>query len=154
MNRLKYHFDEVLKLGGEHRSPTTVREYYKRWRKEKSRAYCCDMVDCHFHTNPLEWRGRPLPPLILDHISGNREDNRPENLRLLCPACDSQNKETRGGANARKRTHFPDGSYYRKRANGTEDAVLKATSLGPTTTFGTPAASTTSPGSQSPSSDG
>jgi hypothetical protein len=45
------------------------------------------------------WNGRRLP-LILDHASGNARDNRVENLRLLCPNCDSQNDETRGGANA------------------------------------------------------
>jgi 5-methylcytosine-specific restriction endonuclease McrA len=37
---------------------------------------------------------------MLDHISGNPRDNSPENLRFLCPNCDSQNHETKGGANA------------------------------------------------------
>jgi hypothetical protein len=43
--------------------------------------------------------GKTLKP-ILDHVSGNSRDNSPENLRLLCPNCDSQNHETKGGANA------------------------------------------------------
>lgn len=33
-----------------------------------------------------EWRGQPLP-LHLDHINGDRTDNRLENLRILCPNC-------------------------------------------------------------------
>lgn len=45
------------------------------------------------------WRGRPLV-LRLDHISGNRRDNRLVNLRLLCPNCDSQS-ETFTGRNRR-----------------------------------------------------
>ena len=33
-----------------------------------------------------EWQGRPLG-LILDHINGVRNDNRVENLRVVCPNC-------------------------------------------------------------------
>jgi hypothetical protein len=36
-----------------------------------------------------EWNGKPLI-LRLDHVSGSRRDNRLENLRLICPNCDSQ----------------------------------------------------------------
>lgn len=36
-----------------------------------------------------EWQGKPLT-LRLDHKNGKRKDNRPENLRLVCPNCDSQ----------------------------------------------------------------
>jgi hypothetical protein len=35
------------------------------------------------------WLGEPIP-LELDHISGDRADNRLENLRILCPNCHSQ----------------------------------------------------------------
>ncbi len=36
-----------------------------------------------------EWRGQPIV-LHLDHINGVHNDNRLENLRLLCPNCHSQ----------------------------------------------------------------
>lgn len=36
-----------------------------------------------------EWQGKPLV-MRLDHINGIRNDHRLDNLRLLCPNCDSQ----------------------------------------------------------------
>lgn len=37
----------------------------------------------------LMWNNKPLV-LVLDHINGVNNDNRKENLRLLCPNCNSQ----------------------------------------------------------------
>lgn len=35
------------------------------------------------------WNGKPIV-MVLDHINGVNNDNRVENLRLLCPNCNSQ----------------------------------------------------------------
>jgi hypothetical protein len=41
------------------------------------------------------WNGRPIP-LELDHVNGRREDNRIQNLRILCPNCHAQTETYRG----------------------------------------------------------
>jgi len=41
------------------------------------------------------WLGEPIP-LELDHINGDRTDNRRENLRMICPNCHAQTPTYRG----------------------------------------------------------
>ena len=45
--------------------------------------------------NGVEWNGVEIP-LELDHINGDRYDNRLENLRILCPNCHAQTDTYRG----------------------------------------------------------
>ena len=135
---------KCLDMRFEKASRRTVWRHYLAWRNQREMPLRCDNVDCRFFSDPLEWNKKRLKP-ILDHKSGNSADNRPANLRFLCPNCDSQNIETRGGANARRIEQFPDGSYMAKRKSGTTDAFLRATSTAPATSFGTPSASSGSP---------
>ena len=56
--------------------------------------YKCALCNC----DPM-WKGKSLT-LVLDHTNGKRNDNRIENLRFLCPNCNSQ-EPTFAGRNIR-----------------------------------------------------
>lgn len=61
--------------------------------------------------------------MTLDHISGNREDNRTKKLRLLCPNCASQ-LETHGGGNIGRIRRLGRRAYEEKFHNGHQDATV------------------------------
>ena len=67
--------------------------YLKRLLIEvKNREYKC--AECNLES----WRGKDLK-LQVDHINGIHHDNRPENLRFLCPNCHSQTNTFCGAGN-------------------------------------------------------
>ena len=73
-------------------SKVTQSALRKRVKRDNLIPYRCAICG-----NIGEWNNKPLT-LTLDHINGNRTDNRLENLRYLCPNCDKQ-QDTFGAKN-------------------------------------------------------
>ncbi|WP_141759167.1 HNH endonuclease, partial [Corynebacterium sp. HMSC065A05] len=69
-------------------------------RRLRARGYPDRCALCGLGTT---WNGQPIT-LQLDHINGRSNDNRIENLRLLCPNCHAQT-ETFRGYNIKPRKH-------------------------------------------------
>jgi hypothetical protein len=70
--------------------------------REGAIANRCSVCKC----DPV-WQGKPLV-MRLDHINGDANDNRLENLRLVCPNCDSQLDTFAGRNTSRPRRHCLD----------------------------------------------
>ena len=68
--------------------------------KENMLEYKCSGKNC---VNIGIWLGKPLS-LQLDHINGINNDNRIDNLRIICPNCNA-GLETFSGKNIKKRTN-------------------------------------------------
>ena len=63
------------------------RQHLKR-RLIKNNIIKYKCAECGLKDN---WQGKPIT-LVLDHINGVNDDHRLENLRFLCPNCNSQQK--------------------------------------------------------------
>lgn len=70
---------------------------------------------CALCPSPPLWWGKPLI-FVLDHVSGNSEDDSPQNLRLVCPNCDSQlatfKARNRGNGRHARRARYATGKSY------------------------------------------
>lgn len=87
--------------------------------------------ECAICGRPPEWESKPLT-LRLDHINGINNDNRLENLRLVCPNCDSQTSTYCGRNKTSKRKKcFCGKSIARKsvRCKQCQDQVPRPTKI-------------------------
>jgi hypothetical protein len=63
--------------------------YYKDYRKIKDYLIHKNGHTCSICNFSGDWNGKPIK-MIADHINGRSSDNRLENIRLVCPMCDTQ----------------------------------------------------------------
>ncbi len=121
----KLSIDEVLIYKKERRSQDTVKRYYIKWREQQNPPIPlrCDEPNCRYYKEPLIWNGEKIK-LVLDHINGVSGDNRPKNLRFLCPNCNSQ-QPTHGGGN-RGKVEKSEGGFAKIREDGKKDYTLPA----------------------------
>lgn len=98
--------DQVLVEGSTIGSSHLKKKLYRAGLKER-RCELCGQGE--------EWRGRRMS-LILDHVNGVRNDNRLENLRIVCPNCNAT-LDTHCGRNAalRDRACARCGAVFRPR---------------------------------------
>jgi Zn finger protein HypA/HybF involved in hydrogenase expression len=92
-----YHFNQRLTDWIEGTYETKSRNFFRRYLTE-TQGYECSCC------NISEWNGKSIV-LEIDHIDGNSENNRPENLRFICPNCHSQT-DTYKARNIGKGRHY------------------------------------------------
>ena len=84
--------------------------HYVRAHLLEEQGHACALCGCSD-----TWRGAELR-FVLDHVDGDSTNNRRENLRLVCPNCDSQlptfKARNRGNGRAWRRQRYAEGKSY------------------------------------------
>lgn len=98
-----------------HQEEFVGKEITYEWLKPiilKEQNYKCAIDGCNCGT---EWNGKDLH-LVLDHIDGDATNNKRDNLRLVCPNCDSQldtYKSRNKGKSTRKYKPYKNGKVQK-----------------------------------------
>lgn len=91
-------------------SPTTKPGNYVRRYLLDAQDGCCDICGI-----VEEWNDQPLV-FVLDHIDGDATNNHRDNLRMVCPNCDSQlptfKSRNRGNGRHFRRERYAEGTSY------------------------------------------
>lgn len=93
----KYEYSEKVLKWFDNKIKIKSRSFFRRYLTE-THGYKCSCCDIN------EWNGKSIV-LEIDHIDGNSENNRPENLRFICPNCHSQT-DTYKARNVGKGRHY------------------------------------------------
>jgi 5-methylcytosine-specific restriction endonuclease McrA len=88
----EYLIDNTLRIRP-HINSNSLRKRLIREGLKEAKCECCGIT---------EWNGQKAP-LELDHINGNHENNKLENLQILCPNCHAQTDNYRGRNRASKK---------------------------------------------------